>query len=148
MSLHRTLLEPMLDRQGLLGDAVWWQLGPHIAEWVCAEYDRSGRFLAAISATGFVGVWDCVSPDCGYDLLDPSDWPAETYEMSSGEHAVAARIAKTLYANIEKSASAVRAAARRTSLAWGCGSRVLFAALGHRVLAVDVAERRIIASTV
>jgi len=147
MPVHRALLEPLLDRQGLLGDAVWWQIAPHLAEWTCARYDRSGGFLAAISATGYVGVWDCVSVDSGYDLLCPSDWPENTYEMSASESAAVARISRALYASIDKSGQAVRAAARRTALAWGSGSRVLFAAMGHCVLALDVAERKVIAST-
>ncbi|KAA0166489.1 hypothetical protein FNF28_03130 [Cafeteria roenbergensis] len=152
----RELLEPKIDRRGVLGDAVWWRIAPHLTEWTCAGYDSSGQFLAAISATGYVGLWDTVSIDAGYDLLQPSDWPSS--DQSGGastpldaaaraaETAAAARIAKDLYSSADRAGSAVRAAAKRTAVAWGYGSRVLYAAMGHVVLAIDVSTQAVIAS--
>jgi hypothetical protein len=154
LTLGEQLSSRLIDSGGLFSSGVWRQLGTHLPEWVHARFDRSGQFLAALSATGFVGVWDVHSSFRGYDLLGASDWPvadstAEELEADpqlASELLNAAKIQRDLYASGERSASAVRSVRRRSALEWGAGSQVLYVSLGRQTFALDVASGTVIAS--
>jgi hypothetical protein len=154
LTLGERLSLPFVDPGGLFASCVWRQLAPHLPEWVAAQFDRSGSFLASISATGFLALWDVHSAFRGYDVLVPANWPKD--ELSPEEVAAdpglaedasnAARIARDLGASSEKGAAAMRAARRRSALAWTHDSRFLFAAKGRRVLVIDVASQSVVAT--
>lgn len=145
------LRDELLDKRGLLGDPVWHQIAPHLSEWASCSFDATGRFVAALSATGYLGVWDVASAGCGHDVLEPDSWPVPSFsspDLTDAEAAAEAtalkRIQKDLYGQADRSMAAMRLAAKRTSIVWGPRSRVLYAALGHALLAVDVRTRLVI----
>jgi hypothetical protein len=149
--MDESLRKELQDSHGLLGKVVWRQVAFHLSEWASASFDPSGRFLAGLSATGYVGVWDVASAWSGYDLLGPDDWPSPTFSSpdlteaeASAESAALRRIKKDLYGQADRSMAAIRAASKRASIVWGPNSRVLYVAQGHFILAVDVTTSTII----